>query len=109
MRELKYRKMKNNVPKMIVNNLLRLDVKKNIVSKPVLLGFIIGFASHLLLDVLTYRSVQLFYPREKGVSLKICKSKSAINTVIMIFGYIWLIAVCVLYYQHFLVLLPKRG
>lgn len=27
MRELKYRKMKNNVPKMIVNNLLRLDVK----------------------------------------------------------------------------------
>ena len=37
MRELKYRKMKNNVPKMIVNNLLRLDVKKNIVSKPVLL------------------------------------------------------------------------
>ena len=78
-------------------------------SKPVLLGFIIGFASHLLLDVLTYRPVQLFYPREKGVSLKICKSKSPLNTVIMIFGYIWLIVVCVLYYQHFLVLLPKRG
>ena len=37
MRELEYRKIKNNMPKVTVNNLLRLDVKKNMVSKPVLL------------------------------------------------------------------------
>lgn len=37
MRELKYRKLKNNVLKIIVNNLLRLDVKKNMVSKPIFL------------------------------------------------------------------------
>lgn len=78
-------------------------------SKPVLIGFIIGFASHLLLDILNYRPVQLFYPREKGVSLKICKAKSKLNIVIMIIGYIWLIAVCALNYQHFLVLMPQRG
>ncbi|MBP5594126.1 MAG: metal-dependent hydrolase [Pseudobutyrivibrio sp.] len=71
-------------------------------SAPVLIGFIIGFASHLLLDLINYRPIQLFYPLEKGVSLKICKANSRLNIVIMILGYIWLIGVCILYYKHLL-------
>ena len=74
-----------------------------------LMQIIHDYPIHLLLDILNYRPVQLFYPREKGVSLKICKAKSKLNIVIMIIGYIWLIAVCALNYQHFLVLMSQKG
>lgn len=62
--------------------------------RPVLVAFIIGFLSHLILDFLTYRPVQLLFPLKKGFSLKLWKSKSKANLIIMVLGYLWLIGIC---------------
>lgn len=59
--------------------------------RPAAVAFIIGFTSHLLLDLLTFRPVYLFYPLKRGFSLRLCKSKSIVNTAIMIIGYAWLL------------------
>ena len=38
------------------------------------LPFMIGMASHLILDVLGKRPVRLFYPLGRGVCLKLCRT-----------------------------------
>ncbi|QFJ54237.1 metal-dependent hydrolase [Pseudobutyrivibrio xylanivorans] len=44
--------------------------------------FLMGYVSHLILDIFNYRPVKLFYPIEKGYSLKRCYSKSRVNSII---------------------------
>ena len=58
--------------------------------RPVTLAFIIGWASHLILDLFNYKPLQLLYPLKKGFSLKLCYAKSTANTITMIGGLLWL-------------------
>ncbi|MBQ1720966.1 MAG: metal-dependent hydrolase [Lachnospiraceae bacterium] len=52
---------------------------------PVAAGyFLAGMVAHVVLDVLNYRPVQLFYPLEKGVSLRLCYSKSQVSNAILV-------------------------
>lgn len=52
---------------------------------PVAAGyFLAGMVSHVILDLLNYRPVQLFYPLEKGVSLRLCYSKSRVSNAILV-------------------------
>ena len=67
------------------------------ICRPVVLPFILGYASHLILDMLNFRPVHSLYPMKKGYSIKWRKAKSRANTVIMAIGCIWLIGVCALY------------
>jgi inner membrane protein len=45
--------------------------------------FLLGYVSHLGLDLLNYRPLMLFYPMKKGYSLKLCYSKSRASTVML--------------------------
>ena len=53
--------------------------------------FIIGFASHLILDWLNYRGIMLFYPLRTRFSLKLCRSDGIVNRVLLITGIIALV------------------
>lgn len=48
--------------------------------------FGIGYASHLILDILNFQSIQLLYPLEKRFSLKLCKSNGTVNTALFVLG-----------------------
>lgn len=51
-----------------------------------LLYFVIGYASHLLLDLLNYTGERLFFPLKKTYSLKLCKSDGMLNKVLFLLG-----------------------
>ena len=53
--------------------------------------FIIGFASHLILDWLNYRGIMLFYPLRTRFSLKLCRSDGIVNRILLIAGIIALV------------------
>lgn len=54
------------------------------------LGFfvLVGYASHLLLDLLNKKDVPLLYPRKKGICFKVCYANKTANTVFMFAGFI---------------------
>lgn len=51
----------------------------------------ISMMSHVLIDVLNKKKVQLFYPINKGVSLNLCKADGIVNNLIFKFSSILLI------------------
>lgn len=56
----------------------------------------VGYASHLILDVINYKGIQLFYPLPKEVSLDLCKSDGAVNSAMFILGSFLFIAIALL-------------
>lgn len=54
------------------------------------LGFfiLIGYASHLLLDLLNKKEVPLLYPIKKGICFRLCYASKSANTVFMIIGFL---------------------
>lgn len=54
------------------------------------LGFfiLIGYASHLLLDLLNKKDVPLLYPVKKGICFRLCYASKSLNTVLMIISFI---------------------
>lgn len=48
------------------------------------LPFAIGMLSHILLDLLNMKKVQLFYPLKNKFGLKLCSANGTVNTVIFI-------------------------
>ena len=49
--------------------------------------FAIGFASHLVLDLLNYQKLQLLWPLEQGrCSLGLCHAKGLVNTLLTLVG-----------------------
>lgn len=67
--------------------------------KPALVPFVIGYGSHLVLDLMNKRPMKLFYPIETGVCLKWCYSNRVVNQVLLILG----AAVTVVYVLWFMV------
>ena len=56
------------------------------------LPFAIAFASHLVLDLTNMKSIRLFYPAKKGVSLGWFHADGLANRLTASIGSIWLIA-----------------
>lgn len=57
-----------------------------LICEPLLPYFVIGYASHLALDVTNKQGIQLFWPFKVNVSLGLCHAKGAANTVVMVLG-----------------------
>lgn len=53
--------------------------------------FAAAFISHLILDITNYRSVRLFWPAKKGISLGIFYADKLANKVCASMGALWLI------------------
>jgi inner membrane protein len=69
-------------------------------AAPMLLGsFAIGFASHLLLDVLNKKPVQLLFPVGRGVCLVWCYANRTANTVLLILGLVYIVVFFTLYFS----------
>lgn len=50
--------------------------------------FVIGFLSHLVLDIFNYKKVRLFYPLKKGICFRIFHARGMANDIIFIIGVI---------------------
>ena len=48
--------------------------------------FTIGFATHLILDLLNFKGERLLYPLKKTYSLKVCNSSGIVNDLLFAFG-----------------------
>lgn len=64
---------------------------------PLLPYFIVGYASHLLLDITNKQGVRLFWPLRANLSLGLCHAKGMVNTTVMIVGFA--VAVLLLAYR----------
>lgn len=53
---------------------------------PLLVPFAIGFATHLILDLLNKKPMKLFYPIEKGVCFKLCYANKIVDKVLFVLG-----------------------
>ena len=51
-------------------------------------SFMIGYLSHLLLDILNKKGILLLYPMKNEICLNLCYAGKLANTIFMIFGYI---------------------
>lgn len=61
--------------------------------------FAIGFASHLVIDLLNHRDERLLYPLKWGLSFGVCSSKGVVNRMLFSGGFavsVGLFAICLL-------------
>ncbi|WP_147566162.1 metal-dependent hydrolase [Clostridium tyrobutyricum] len=70
----------------------------SILYKPIFLGFLIGYLSHLVIDILNYKGEALIFPFKKYYSLKICSSSGIVNQFMF---FVSLSIFCILIIQHF--------
>ena len=59
--------------------------------------FAIGYASHLIIDLLNYKGEQLLFPLKKRFSLGLCKSDGVVNTIMLVGG---ALACAILVFAH---------
>lgn len=52
----------------------------------VLISFVIGFVTHILLDLLNKRDLRLLYPKEAGICLNLCYADEVANKVFLVIG-----------------------
>ena len=64
--------------------------------QPLLPYFVVGYASHLVLDVTNHQSIRLFWPTQTGVSLGLCRAKGVVNSVVLAAG----LVACVLLFAY---------
>ena len=57
---------------------------------PILPAFAVGITTHLLLDLVNIRPLQLLYPMKRGFSLKWCPAHSKADWVLFGVGLVWL-------------------
>jgi len=63
-----------------------------VLINPLVAGFfLLGYLSHIGLDLLNYRPVMLMYPKKRGFSFRLCYSKSRLSLNLLIFSVIILI------------------
>ena len=59
---------------------------------PLLIPFVIGYISHILLDLMNKKPVLILWPSEKGFCLNWFYAGETANTVFLVFGCIGLVA-----------------
>ncbi len=52
------------------------------------LAALIGYASHLLLDLLNKKDVPLLFPYKKGICFRLCYASKTANAVFMLIGFV---------------------
>ncbi|MBR3162276.1 MAG: metal-dependent hydrolase [Bacilli bacterium] len=62
-------------------------------------SFVIGYASHIVLDLLNHRGIKLFYPIKKRLCLDLCDSDGLINNIIFYVSSIFLVIISISYYM----------
>ena len=72
--------------------MLLFSVCVSLIYKPLVIPFAIGYISHLALDMLNRKGMQLFFPYKKGFCLRFCYADKLANKVLMIVGFIVAIA-----------------
>lgn len=64
---------------------------------PLVVGaYLIGYLSHLLLDLLNKKRVPLFYPVGKGFCFKLCYAGKSANKAFMYLGFITTVAIVII-------------
>lgn len=66
------------------------------ISIPLVIPFLIGYLSHILLDVMNKKPVMFLFPSEKGFCLNWFYAGKTANTVFLVFGCLGLICVTIL-------------
>ena len=54
--------------------------------RPVFPAFAVGFASHILLDILNKKPLRLFFPSQKGVCLRLCYADKTADKIFLTLG-----------------------
>ena len=57
-----------------------------LVCAPLLPYFVVGYASHLAMDVTNTQPIKLFWPVRKGVCLRLCHAKGVVNSALLVAG-----------------------
>ena len=58
------------------------------IYKPLALGFMAAYLSHLFLDLLNKKKLPLLYPMSVGVCFKLCYANRTANSIFLYLGYI---------------------
>lgn len=67
------------------------------ISFPIGLTFSIGYASHLLIDLLNKSPIRILYPLKKGICIKVCYADRLVNELLLIGGVSIITLYCLLY------------
>ncbi len=62
-------------------------------------SFIIGFLSHLFLDLFNHKGLKLFFPLKKRLCFDLCDSNGIVNNIIFVVSCITLFVVLIFYYN----------
>lgn len=90
---------KHKAHRSILHSLMSLIVLGGIVYMSfnmIFWPFVIGYISHILLDILNIRPVRVFYPLKKGISLKISRFDGLLNSFIF-YSSILIIVICIIF------------
>lgn len=68
--------------------LIILNFSLGLIFPKIIPYFTIGFLSHLFIDSLNYKKVQIWYPLKRSVRFKLCHANGIVNTVLFIVGFI---------------------
>lgn len=60
-------------------------------------SFIIGYVSHILLDLLNHKGIKIFFPLKKRFCMDLCDSDGAVNSIIFYISIISLLIILLLY------------
>ena len=57
-----------------------------LISVPIGMAFLIGYASHLVIDLLNKSSIRILYPLKKGICIKVCYADRLGNELLLVGG-----------------------
>lgn len=57
-----------------------------LISVPIGMAFLVGYASHLLIDFLNKSPIRLFYPLKKGICFNVCYADRLGNELLLVGG-----------------------
>lgn len=58
------------------------------IYRPLLPFFLLGFASHIVIDLLNKRGVKVFFPANLGICLRLCTANGLANSILQIVGFV---------------------
>lgn len=66
--------------------LILLSFAMHLVLEDMVIYFIIGFLSHLALDIFNKKKIKLFYPLKQGIAFRFCKANGMANQILFAVG-----------------------
>lgn len=75
-----------------------ISVAANIIIPEASVYFAVGMLSHIIIDMLNYKKVNILYPAKFGVSLDVCKADGIVNKVLFYVGILLVLVYFVLFF-----------